>query len=91
DICYDISVEEDILGQITFSEVMDAIKKIPAGYREVLNLYGIDGYTHREISKMLGISEGNSKQRVRRARNMLKEIISEKSNSESSKLNETAA
>ncbi len=91
DICYDISVEEDILSQITFSEVMNAIKKIPVGYREVLNLYAIDGYTHREISKMLDISEGNSKQRVRRARNMLKEIISEKSNSEGSKLNETAA
>ena len=91
DTCFDVSVEEDILTQITFSEVMDAIQKIPIGYREVLNLYAIDGYSHKEISNMLTISEGNSKQRVRRARNMLKEIILEKTKSEGSNLNETAA
>ena len=80
DFCYDLSSADDILEKMTFQEVLASIQKIPIGYREVLNLYAIDGYSHKEISEMVGISEGNSKQRLRRARNMLRKLVAEKHN-----------
>ena len=68
---------ENIIEKLTFNEVIDAVQLLPENYRSVLNLYAIDGYSHKEIAKMLSISEGNSKQRLRRARNMLKAILME--------------
>jgi RNA polymerase sigma-70 factor (ECF subfamily) len=38
------------------------------GFRTVLNMYAIEGYTHAEIAEMLGISEGTSKSQLSRAR-----------------------
>ena len=73
----DISNEEDILEQLTLQEVLAAIKNLPSSYRVVLNLYAIDGYSHQEIADMLQISVGNSKQRLLRARNMLKKLMME--------------
>lgn len=73
----DISDSDDILGQLELQEVLDMIQQLPTNYRVVLNLYAIDGYTHQEIADMLKISVGNSKQRLLRARNMLKKLIME--------------
>ena len=74
---HDLSNSEDILDHLTLQEVLDAIQLLPTNYRVVLNLYAIDGYTHQEISEMLNISIGNSKQRLLRARNMLKKLMTE--------------
>ena len=38
------------------------------GYKTVLNLYAIEGYTHAEIAELLNISEGTSKSQLSRAR-----------------------
>ncbi|MGB0521931.1 MAG: RNA polymerase sigma factor [Flammeovirgaceae bacterium] len=73
----DLSDADDILEQMALQEVLQAIQQLPTNYRVVLNLYAIDGYTHQEISDMLGISVGNSKQRLLRARNMLKKLMME--------------
>jgi RNA polymerase sigma-70 factor (ECF subfamily) len=43
--------------------------------RQVFNLFAIDGYTHKEIATMLGISEGTSKWHVHEARKKLKESL----------------
>ncbi len=48
------------------------LKQMPAGYFEVFNLFIIDGYTHEEIAKILGISEALSRKRLSRARKWLK-------------------
>ncbi len=47
--------------------VHNAIKELPDGSRTVLVLYALEGYRHREISEMLGISESTSKSQYRRA------------------------
>jgi RNA polymerase sigma-70 factor (ECF subfamily) len=65
------------IGMMSLSEIMQAISNLPDGLREVLNLYIIDGYAHKEIADMLGISEANSKQRLSRARSMLQQVIFE--------------
>ena len=42
------------------ADILRMIEKLPAGYRTVFNLYAIEGYSHKEIAKMLGISENLS-------------------------------
>jgi len=54
------------------------LKKMPDGYFEVFNLFVIDGYSHDETAKMLGISEALSRKRMSRARNWLKKTFQEK-------------
>jgi RNA polymerase sigma-70 factor (ECF subfamily) len=59
-------------------ELMDMVTKLPPQYRAVFNLYAIDGYSHREIGEMLGISEGGSKSNLSRARAMLQKNLKAK-------------
>ncbi len=54
------------------------INKLPAASKQVFNLFIIDGYSHKEISQMLGISEGTSKWHLNAAREKLKEMLSVK-------------
>jgi RNA polymerase sigma-70 factor (ECF subfamily) len=56
-------------------ELLWMIQKLPAGYRAVFNLYSIEGFTHKEIAKLLNISEANSKVRLMRARQLLQEKL----------------
>lgn len=52
-------------------ELMELLHALPAGYRAVFNLYAIEGYSHKEIADMLGITEGTSKSQLSKARAML--------------------
>jgi RNA polymerase sigma-70 factor (ECF subfamily) len=45
-----------------------AIAALPDGYREVLVLHDLEGYTHEEIAERLGIASGTSKSQLSRAR-----------------------
>ena len=54
---------------------LQLFEKLPDKYREVFNLFVIDGYSHKEISETLGISQGNSRIIVNRARKFLQEKI----------------
>lgn len=51
------------------------IARLPAASQQVFNLYFIDGYKHREIAELLGISEGTSKWHLNWAREKLKEML----------------
>lgn len=73
----EVHVQEDLIEKIDTQVVMDKIQEIPDGYREVLNLFIVEGYSHQEISGMMGITESNSKIRLMRARAMLQNMISE--------------
>jgi len=55
--------------------LMQIIRELPERYRLVFNLYSMDGFTHKEIAKMLNITEGTSKSNLARARVKLKEQI----------------
>ena len=59
-------------------EVVESIRSLPIGYRTVLNLYAIDGYSHKEISKMLEIEESTSRSQYTRAKAMLETILIKK-------------
>ena len=49
--------------------------KLPDGYRTVFNLYAIEGYSHAEIAKKLGVSESTSKSQLFKARKSLKVML----------------
>ena len=57
-------------------ELMKLIDSLPAGYKIVFNLYAIEGYSHKEISEMLGINENTSKSQLSRARVYLQKQFS---------------
>ena len=69
------SDSEKILSGISYQEVIELIQKLPPSYRTVFNLYVIDGYSHEEIAKMLGISVGTSKSNLFKAKDQLKKIV----------------
>jgi len=56
-------------------ELMLLIQQLSPGYRIVFNLYAIEGYSHKEIAGITGITEGASKSQLSRARGILKEKI----------------
>ena len=70
--------DEPVIGhEIGASELMAELQKLPIGYKTVFNLHAIEGYSHKEIGGMLGISEGTSKSQYSRARNQLMILVQE--------------
>jgi RNA polymerase sigma-70 factor (ECF subfamily) len=69
--------EEDALSRLSSHEIVESIQKLLPAYRTVLNLFVIDGFTHDEISKKLGISVGTSKFNLAKVRKQLQKILSE--------------
>lgn len=58
-------------------DLLKMIQDLPAGYRLVFNMYAIDGYAHKEIAALLGISENTSKSQLSRARAYLQKMLAE--------------
>lgn len=56
-------------------DVERALADLPAGYREVVVLHDVEGYTHREIGELLGIEEGTSKSQLARGRTRLRRLL----------------
>ena len=67
-----VDVDDD---EISLDYLLGIIGELPDRYRLVFNLYVLDGYSHKEISKMLLIAEGTSKSNLARARAILKQKI----------------
>ncbi|WP_294733693.1 sigma-70 family RNA polymerase sigma factor [uncultured Flavobacterium sp.] len=68
----EVEIEDD---NISMDFLLDIIRQLPDRYRMVFNLYVTDGYSHKEIADMLGITTGTSKSNLSRARMILKEKI----------------
>jgi RNA polymerase sigma factor (sigma-70 family) len=64
------------LSDIDTEQVYSIIETMPAGYRMVFNLFAIEGYSHKEISELLNITENTSKSQLRKARINIIEKIS---------------
>ncbi len=56
---------------VQMKDLLNLIRQLPAGYQTIFNLYAVEGYTHVEIAKILGISEGTSRSQYARARALL--------------------
>lgn len=69
--------EEDF-DTIDNETLLAAIRELPDGYRNILNLYVFSGKKHREIAELLDISEGTSRSQYARAKKLLKSILEKK-------------
>lgn len=63
------------LDRLAMKDLLEMIRELSPGYRTVFNLYVVEGYTHKEIADMLGISEGTSKSQLARAKAILQNLI----------------
>jgi len=79
----EVEINED---NISLDFLMKIIRELPDRYRMVFNLYVLDGYSHKDISSMLGIVEGTSKSNLSRARLILKEKVESSQQKQSLKL-----
>ncbi|AKP50093.1 RNA polymerase sigma factor [Cyclobacterium amurskyense] len=70
-----ISTPNLVFGNIEADELLKLVASLPVGYRTVFNLYAIEGYSHKEISELLGIAENTSKSQLSRARSLLQKQI----------------
>lgn len=69
------SEDPGALHNISYKELMGLIAGLPPGFRTVFNMFLIEGYTHKEISEALGITEATSRSQLQRARVMLQNKI----------------
>jgi RNA polymerase sigma factor (sigma-70 family) len=81
DIIYASTVyvrEDNVPSLLQAKQVVECIRLLPMGYRTVLNLYAIEGYSHKEIAAMLDIEESTSRSQYTRAKAMLENILVKK-------------
>jgi RNA polymerase sigma factor (sigma-70 family) len=61
--------------QYKVTQVKEAMKLLPEGYRVVLSLYLLEGYDHEEIGQILNITENTSRTQFLRAKRKLSEVL----------------
>ncbi|HIB48804.1 MAG TPA: sigma-70 family RNA polymerase sigma factor [Flavobacteriaceae bacterium] len=71
----DTSVTESEFTATTLVVLLGYIQQLPDQYRLVFNMYQLDGYTHKEVAHHLGISEGTSKSNYHRAKQLLRQKL----------------
>lgn len=64
-----------VLDELGAKDIMALVQELSPGYRTVFNMYVVEGYTHKEIADMLGISEGTSKSQLSRAKVILQDMV----------------
>jgi RNA polymerase sigma factor (sigma-70 family) len=75
DVVEEPGIDNDAISKLSGDELLGMIRQLPVTTRLVFNLYSIDGFSHREIATMLGISEGTSRWHLSDARRQLRLII----------------
>jgi RNA polymerase sigma-70 factor (ECF subfamily) len=69
------STDEQVVSSLSTDELLALIQALPTGYRTVFNLFAIEGYPHKDIAEMLGISENTSKSQFMKARAYLRKLL----------------
>ena len=76
ELAYDIGSEEaDAVSQCSEKEILEAVQQLSTAYRTVFNLYVVEGYSHKEIADILGITESTSRSNLVKARGKLKTLL----------------
>ncbi|MDW7694804.1 RNA polymerase sigma factor [Flammeovirgaceae bacterium SG7u.111] len=70
-----LAEKESTLSSFQLKDLLKLLQTLPDGCRVIFNLYAIEGYQHKEIAEMLGISVGTSKSQYARAKSLLKDKI----------------
>lgn len=65
------------LDSLAEKDIINIVQELSPGYRTVFNLYVVEGYAHKEIGELLGISEGTSKSQLARAKAILQKKVTQ--------------
>ncbi|MBN4071156.1 RNA polymerase sigma factor [Crocinitomix catalasitica] len=68
-------IDVDLMNEIDKEELTSYVQGLSDGRRQVFNAYFIEGYSHKEIAAMMGISEGTSKSQLHDAKRELRKAI----------------
>ena len=68
-------IKKDLADNLYYEQLLELIQTLPSSTRSVFNMYVLDGYPHKEIADILGISEGTSKWHLSEGRRILREKI----------------
>ncbi len=74
----EITIEDkewNALDDLAEKDIITMVQELSPGYRQVFNMYVIEGYTHKDIGELLGISEGTSKSQLARAKAILQKMV----------------
>jgi RNA polymerase sigma factor (sigma-70 family) len=74
----------NILDSLAVKDIVLLVNELSPGYKMVFNMHVIEGYSHKEIAEILGITEGTSKSQLARAKGVLKKSIEKMINKTSS-------
>jgi RNA polymerase sigma-70 factor (ECF subfamily) len=76
DTAYNVSSNNpDSISMLSAEEIMNALQILSPAYRSVFNLYVLEGYAHKEIAKILNITESTSRSNLVKARSKLRKIL----------------
>ncbi|MDQ6609447.1 MAG: RNA polymerase sigma factor [Bacteroidota bacterium] len=64
-----------VLDSLAEKDIINLVQQLSPGYRTVFNMYVVEGYTHKQIAELLGISEGTSKSQLSRAKQILQQLV----------------
>jgi RNA polymerase sigma factor (sigma-70 family) len=73
-------VDADAIQRMSSQELLKLVQELPPATQTVFNLYVVEGYTHKEIGELLGISDGTSKWHLSEARRQLQKLVSKHAN-----------
>jgi RNA polymerase sigma factor (sigma-70 family) len=71
----DVHIPAEVIGRMKATELLELVRQLPPATQAVFNLYVMEGYNHREIAGLVGISEGTSKWHLSEARKNLQKMI----------------
>ncbi len=61
-----------VINQMSADEILAKVESLPEGYRQVFNLAVVEGYSHKQIAKLLDLEEGSSRSKLSRAKQMMR-------------------
>ena len=73
-----VDKHRNALDDLYEKDIISTSRTLSEGYRTVFNLYAVEGFSHKEIAKQLGITESTSKSQFSRAKALLRNIIQHK-------------
>ncbi len=76
DYAVGIQADESAIDKLNAKDIILILNELPEHHKMVFNLYEIDGYSHEEIGKMMGITSSSSRVYLSRAKEKLKRLIS---------------
>lgn len=72
-----LSSDENLESDLNARQLASLLRQLPVGYQTIFNLHAIEGYSHVEIGKLLGITDSTSRTQFFKARNLLMKWIKE--------------